>query len=56
MESAEMAPTSQFSVAITERRAQVAELMAKWAALKTTGLATLNAQLKQANLAPLEVK
>ena len=44
------------SPAIAGRRAEVAKLLAKWTALKTTGLATVNAQLKVANLTPLEIK
>jgi hypothetical protein len=56
LEAAEVAPTTQLSAAIADRRAQVAKLMAKWTALKTTGLAPVNAQLKQANLAQLSVK
>jgi len=56
LEGAEVAPTTQLSAAITDRRAQVAKLLAQWAALKTTGLAAINAQLKQAKLTPLEIK
>ena len=56
LEAAEVAPTTQLSAAIADRRAQVAELLAKWNALKTTGLAPVNAQLKQANLTQLSVK
>jgi len=56
LEGADVAPTSQLSAAITDRHAQVAALMKQWTALKTTGLATLNAQLKQANLPPLEAR
>jgi hypothetical protein len=51
-----VAPTTQLSAAITDRRAQVAKLLAQWTALKTTGLAAINAQLKQAKLTPLEIK
>ena len=56
LEAAEVAPTTQLSAAIADRRAEVAKLMAKWTALKTTGLAQVNAQLKTANLAQLSVK
>jgi hypothetical protein len=55
LEAAEVAPTTQLSAAITDRRAKVAQLIAKWNALKTTGLAPVNAQLKQANLNQLSV-
>jgi hypothetical protein len=56
LEAAEVAPTTQLSAAIADRRAEVAKLMAKWTALKTTGLAPVNAQLKTANLTQLSVK
>ena len=56
LEPAEVAPTTQLSAAIADRRAEIAKLMAKWTALKTTGLAPVNAQLKTANLAQLSVK
>jgi len=56
LEAAEVAPTTQLSAAIADRRAEVAKLMTKWTALKTTGLPPLNAQLKAANLTQLSVK
>ena len=56
LEAAEVAPTTQLSATIAERRARVAKLMAKWTALKTTGLVPVNAQLQQANLTRLSVK
>ena len=39
LEAAEVAPTTQLSAAIADRRAQVAKLLAKWNTLKTSGLA-----------------
>jgi len=56
LEAAEVAPTTQLSAAIADRRAEVAKLMTKWTALKTTGLPPVNAQLKAANLTQLSVK
>ena len=56
LEAAEVAPTTQLSAAIADRRAQVAQLLAKWNTLKTSGLAPVNAGLKQANLTQLSVK
>jgi hypothetical protein len=40
--------------AAAERRKALADLLGRWSALKTTDLAALNAQLKQAGIA--EVK
>ena len=51
--SCRVAPTTQRPP--PSRTAEVAKLMAKWTALKTTGLAPVNAQLKTANLAQLSV-
>ena len=48
LEAAEVAPTTQLSAAIADRRAQVAKLMAKWTALQ--------AQIKQANVTGLTIK
>ena len=56
LEAAEVAPTTQLSAAIADRRAQVAQLLAKWNTLKTSGLAPVNAGLKQANLNQLSVR
>ena len=50
LQGADVTPTTQAVAAITQRRKETASLMAKWAALKKTDLANLNAQLKQANL------
>jgi hypothetical protein len=41
------------TTAIAARRNEVAQLFARWSELKGTGLAALNAQLKQANLPPV---
>ena len=56
LEAAEAAPTTQLTAAIADRRAEISKLMARWTALKTTGLTAVNAQLKQANLTPLAIK
>jgi hypothetical protein len=50
LEAADVAPTTQLAASVADRRRQIAALMQRWTALKTTDLATLNAQLKQANL------
>jgi photosystem II stability/assembly factor-like uncharacterized protein len=56
MQAADAAPTSQVLAAVTERRQALANLTAKWIALKTQDLTNLNAQLKAANLPAIEIK
>jgi hypothetical protein len=56
MQGADAAPTSQVVAAVTDRRQALANLMAKWNTFKTQELANLNAQLKAANLPPIEIK
>lgn len=56
MQGADAAPTNQVVAAVTERRQALANLMAKWNTFKTQELANLNAQLKAANLPPIEIK
>jgi photosystem II stability/assembly factor-like uncharacterized protein len=53
IEGADVAPATQAVAAVTDRRAALAKLMARFAALKTHDLVELNAQLKQANLPPV---
>jgi photosystem II stability/assembly factor-like uncharacterized protein len=55
LEGADVAPTTQLAASITERRRQVATLMQRWNALKTTELMAVNAQLKQAKLPEVKV-
>ena len=50
VQNADVAPTAQATAAAADRRAALAKLMQSWTALKTTGLAGLNAQLKLADL------
>jgi len=50
LEGADVTPTTQLVAAVTDRRAALAKIMARWTALKGAELAALNAQLKQANL------
>ncbi len=50
MEGADVAPTTQAAAAVTERRAALAKLMQRWSVLKGADLASLNTQLKNANL------
>jgi hypothetical protein len=53
LQGADVTPTTQLASAIAARRNEVAQLFARWSELKGTGLAALNAQLKQANLPPV---
>ena len=48
MQSADVAPTTAQVAACTRAQAQSAEVMARWTALSTTGLAELNARRKAA--------
>lgn len=48
MQSSEMAPTASQVAAVTKARAQSAEVLKKWNALKGAGLTALNAKRKAA--------
>lgn len=50
LQGADAAPTSQLVAAVADGRRALANLMARWNALKTQDLTNLKAQLKQANL------
>jgi photosystem II stability/assembly factor-like uncharacterized protein len=56
LEAADVAPTTQLTAAVADRRAAVRAVMARWRALKNTDLPALNAKLKQAGVAAVEVK
>jgi hypothetical protein len=56
LEGADVAPSTQLAAAVTNRRTAVAAVIQKWTALKTTDLAALNVQLKQANLPELKLE
>jgi hypothetical protein len=51
LQGADAAPTTQLVAAVAARRQELAKVLARWNTLKTRDRATLNAQLKQANLA-----
>ena len=55
LETADVAPTTQLTAAVSDRRAAVGRLMARWRALKSTELAGLNAQLKRAGMGEVAV-
>jgi hypothetical protein len=46
MQAADVAPTANQVAACAKAKASGAEVIAKWRALSTTGLAALNAKLK----------
>jgi photosystem II stability/assembly factor-like uncharacterized protein len=50
VQNADVTPTTQAVAAAADRRAALAKLMQSWTALKTMDLASLNAQLKLADL------
>ncbi|MEI6667165.1 MAG: glycoside hydrolase [Acidobacteriota bacterium] len=56
LQAADVAPTAQVVAAAAERQNVLAALMAKWTTLKTTGLAALNVQLKQAGQPTIVIK
>jgi len=53
MQSAEVAPTAAEVSACDRARTQAGEVMARWARLKTAGLAAFNATRRAAGLTPL---
>ena len=56
LQGADVAPTANQRAAIAAARDTAAGVMTRWNALKTTELATLNALLKAAGLAPIVVR
>ncbi|HXD49499.1 MAG TPA: hypothetical protein VN600_12030, partial [Gemmatimonadaceae bacterium] len=55
MQNADVTPTASEVTAADQARAQSSTVMAKWNALRTTGLAALNAKRRAAGLAPIMV-
>ena len=53
MQGADVAPTASEIAAVNRARAQGRDVMAKWSALSTSGLAALNAKRKAAGEAPI---
>ena len=53
LQDVDAAPTTQTLAAITEKQAELAAVLARWTALRTGGLATLNARLRAAGGAEL---
>ena len=49
LQEADAAPTSQTLAAVADRERALADLMARWAALRGADLAALNARLRAAN-------
>jgi photosystem II stability/assembly factor-like uncharacterized protein len=55
MQSAEAAPTASQIAAVTKARGDAAAVMKRWATLKTTGLAGLNAKRKKAGQTTIDL-
>lgn len=53
MQAADVAPTANTLAAVTAAKANAARVMARWNALKSVQLPTLNARLEAAGLVPL---
>ncbi|MEP6780696.1 MAG: hypothetical protein ABJC26_12455, partial [Gemmatimonadaceae bacterium] len=53
MQNADVAPTANQVAACTTARTQATAVLLKWTALKTTGLAALNAKLKASGQPPI---
>jgi photosystem II stability/assembly factor-like uncharacterized protein len=56
LQGADVAPTTQAVAAVADSLKALGDLTARWSDLKTRELASLNAQLKEANLPTVEVK
>jgi hypothetical protein len=54
MQAAEVAPTASQIAAVTQARGDAAAVMKRWTALRTTGLAALNAKRKKAGQSAIE--
>ena len=55
MQAADVAPTASQVAAVTKARTDAAAMMKRWNALKTTGLAGLNAKRRKAGEAPIGI-
>ena len=55
MQAAEVAPTASQVAAVTKARTDAAAVMKRWTALKTSGLAGLNAKRKKAGQSAIEL-
>ena len=54
LQGADVAPTTQALAAVNQARRDVVTVMAKWGEVKSGDLTRLNAQLRQADLPPLD--
>jgi hypothetical protein len=54
MQAAEVAPTASQIAAVTKARGDAAAVMKRWTAVRTTGLAALNAKRKKAGQSAIE--
>ncbi|HJQ22995.1 MAG TPA: glycoside hydrolase [Blastocatellia bacterium] len=55
LQAADVTPTTQVAAAVNQLQPAVADLAARWEAIKSRDLKTLNEQLRQAGLKPLTV-
>lgn len=55
MQNADVTPTASEVAAAGQARTQSSGVMARWNALRTTGLSALNAKRRAAGLAPITV-
>jgi hypothetical protein len=55
MQAADVAPTAAQVAAVAKARGDAAAVMKRWATLKTTGLAALNAKRKKAGEPAIEL-
>jgi len=55
MQAADVAPTASQVAAVAKARADAASVIKRWNALKTTGLAALNAKRRKAGEAPIGI-
>jgi hypothetical protein len=56
LQGADVTPTANQLAAISAARAEASSVLSRWTALRTTDLVTINATLKSAGLATLEVR
>jgi hypothetical protein len=56
LQGADVQPTAVQLAAVTAARAEASRVLAAWTNLRTTGLGTVNATLRSAGLALLEIR
>ena len=56
MDAADLPPTTQSTAAAEQLEKTLSNLLSEWSRLKSHDLVALNEQLRQANVAPLELE